>query len=539
MAVDYISALNAGSGLNTTQIVDAIVDAETLPQEEAINTKVEERTVSLSSMSLIKQGFTTFETALDTIDGDTGLAATSSASSYASMTITDEDLVEELSTNIEISALAQSQTLVFGGYTNTTDAVGSGSILFEFGNWSNNSFTENSAVTEQTVTIAQGEDSLEEVRDSINAADIGVTASILQVGTGSYSLVVKATSGADYALRMSTTETVGDAGLDDLDFSTYDANHVAQVGQDAAFTLDGVPISRTSNTITDLYDGVTVELEAVTTAPVQLEVNYDSTAALATMTDLVAQLNTINSLLTTMSARSTDGSDDGPLAGDPLVRSFRSQLRSMTTTPLDGFGDTAVYLTNFGISTERDGSLSFDTDTFEEQYAADPSAFAAIVRTQMKSDNDDITAYVTGDDYVAGVYDLTVSSGAGTVDGAAMTAIDTSFFSYSGNTDGLHVKTTEANATAKIYMGRSLINQLLTYTETILASSGDIDTKITNYNSDIEDYKTELADLATKEETIRERYVKQFAAMESVVRSLKDTGSYMESYMESWQSGLK
>ncbi len=88
-------------------------------------------------------------------------------------------------------------------------------------------------------------------------------------------------------------------------------------------------------------------------------------------------------------------------------------------------------------------------------------------------------------------------------------------------------------------MGRSLINQLLSYTETILASSGDIETKITNYNNDIEDYETELSDLATKEETIRERYVKQFSAMESVVRSLKDTGSYMESYMESWQSGLK
>lgn len=539
MAVDYISALNAGSGLNTTQIVDAIVEAETLPQEEAINTKVEERTVSLSSMSLIKQGFTSFETSLDAIDGETGLTATSSSSSNATMTITDADLVEELSTNIEITALAQSQTLVFGGYTGATDTVGSGSILFEFGGWAGNTFTENSAVTEQTVTIAAGEDTLEEVRDSINAADIGVTASILQVGTGSYSLVVKATSGADYSLRMTTTETVGDAGLNDLDFSTYDANHVAQVGQDAAFTLDGVAVSRTSNTITDLYDGVTVDLVAVTSAPVQLKVDYDSTAALATMTDLVAQLNTINSLLKTLSARSTDGTDDGPLAGDPLVRSFQSQLRSMTTTPLDGFGDTAVYLTNYGISTERDGTLTFDSDTFEEQYALDPSAFAAIVKTQMKSDNEDITAYVIGDDYVAGVYDLTISSSAGTVDSNSMTAIDSSFFSYSGNTDGLHVKTTETDATAKIYMGRSLINQLLSYTETILASSGDIETKITNYNNDIEDYETELSDLATKEETIRERYVKQFSAMESVVRSLKDTGSYMESYMESWQSGLK
>ena len=196
-------------------------------------------------------------------------------------------------------------------------------------------------------------------------------------------------------------------------------------------------------------------------------------------------------------------------------------------------------LTNYGISTERDGTLTFDSDTFEEQYALDPSAFAAIVKTQMKSDNEDITAYVIGDDYVAGVYDLTISSSAGTVDSNSMTAIDSSFFSYSGNTDGLHVKTTETDATAKIYMGRSLINQLLSYTETILASSGDIETKITNYNNDIEDYETELSDLATKEETIRERYVKQFSAMESVVRSLKDTGSYMESYMESWQSGLK
>jgi len=218
MAVDYISALNAGSGLNSTQIVDALVDAERLPKEERLTKKIDEKTVSISSLSKVKTEFTTLQTTLEALDETTGLSASSSEASI-SIAITDASELSQFSYTMDINQLAKSHTLVFDGYTSATDSVGSGSLSFDFGTWSDGTFVANADLSSQTVTIPTGEDTLEEVRDAINDADIGVIASILQTGVDSYSLIVQATSGADYAMRMSATETSGDAGLTNLGFS--------------------------------------------------------------------------------------------------------------------------------------------------------------------------------------------------------------------------------------------------------------------------------------------------------------------------------
>ena len=77
MAVDYLSALNVGSGLNVTQIVDAIVDAERVPRETFLNDKIEEKTVSISSLGEVKSDVKTFDNNLDLLAGNTGLAVAS------------------------------------------------------------------------------------------------------------------------------------------------------------------------------------------------------------------------------------------------------------------------------------------------------------------------------------------------------------------------------------------------------------------------------------------------------------------------------
>ena len=71
--VDYLSTLNAGSGLNTTQIIDALVDAEIVPQENQLKDKIEEKNVSISGMGQVKQSLTSLKTILGGLDGKNGL----------------------------------------------------------------------------------------------------------------------------------------------------------------------------------------------------------------------------------------------------------------------------------------------------------------------------------------------------------------------------------------------------------------------------------------------------------------------------------
>ena len=79
MAVDYLSALNVGSGLNVTQIVDAIVDAERVPQENVIQRKIDEKTVSVSALGQLKGNFASLDKNLEGMDGKTGLVTSSSS----------------------------------------------------------------------------------------------------------------------------------------------------------------------------------------------------------------------------------------------------------------------------------------------------------------------------------------------------------------------------------------------------------------------------------------------------------------------------
>ena len=102
MAVDYLSALNVGSGLNTTEIIDALVEAERAPKASEINSAKEKRTVEISSLGQIKQGFETFDTALAPVEKITGLSVASSGSGVE-VKISDAKLATNFSHSMEVS----------------------------------------------------------------------------------------------------------------------------------------------------------------------------------------------------------------------------------------------------------------------------------------------------------------------------------------------------------------------------------------------------------------------------------------------------
>ena len=127
--VDYLSAINqGGSGLNITQIVDSLVDAEKTPQENAIQTKIDDKTTSISAIGEVKSALSVLSSSLSNLVGKTSLSV-SSNSSAVSASITDPSSAKSLNSAMTISSLAAGQTLAFTGYSATTDIVGGGSLV--------------------------------------------------------------------------------------------------------------------------------------------------------------------------------------------------------------------------------------------------------------------------------------------------------------------------------------------------------------------------------------------------------------------------
>lgn len=540
MAIDYLQALNIGSGLNTGDIIDALVEAERAPQASQITKREQIRTTEISSLGEVKQGFETMQTALAGYTGVTGLQATQSGDSL-DIEISDATSASEFSNDIEISTLAAGQTLVFGSFNSETASVGSGSLTFSFGTWnSDGSFTANSDRTDETITIDSNNDTLTGLRNSINNADINVTASILKTDNDSYALVLKAREGAAHAMRIVASEDAGNAGLADFEYTSVDASIQTVEASDAAFTLDGINISRETNEVTDLIDGITLTLKSTSSAAETIGADFDTTLASATMSLIVDKMNTLMSDLSTMLARGSDGNEGGPLAGDTLVRSLHRQLQAMTSTAIIGFQNTSIYMADYGVETNRDGSLSFNTDTFQSAFEANPDGFAAITNSRITSSSNMVTPSVAGTQPEAGIYAFDLAAdGSATLGGDAMTKSGSEYTIDNSDAGDLKLTIVGSGSDASIYVGKSILETLDDFATNVLRINSELDQKIERYEDDVNTYQDEMSALDERITELRARYAVQFGAMESVVNSLKNTETAIDSMMEAWKASLK
>ena len=863
MATDYINILNAGSGLNTKEIIESLIEAEKTPIQNQISTEKSDIEVSISSYSTIKQNFSDLNTNLTQLDGITGLTISNNSSDF-DLEISDSSLATEFDSTISINQLATGHTMVFDGFTSELASIGSGALTFEFGSWANGSFTVNSNATGGTVSIATGADTLTEVKAAINAAGLGITASILKKSDSNYALVLKSPEGQDNGMRTSigTSKTVsqttagvlnstseiqsvagfsssdlsalngktlflndgtnslsvdfsstpanlaavvsaitsaegysnmnftvttgndaltltygsaaGDVnlaevsilstggpddtelyyltnyetqgsksynpakdltvtqttpgvsnttaevqsvagfssadlsslggktlffhdgtnslsvdvgssptdlaslvtsitsatgysnmgftvsagtdaltltynssagnvelsdvsilpsnslpvtqttkgvtnttaevqsvsgftsseisslngktlflhdgtnslsvsfsstpadlnavvsaitsatGYSDLNFSvsagtnaltlTYNASsgnvNLADVGflsatetvaaNDASLTYDGVSITRSTNTITDLISGYTMTLKDTTSSQATFSSSFNTDTALLAMSLLVDQLNTINTSLDSLTERGGVGVDAGPLAGDSVANYLKNQLRTMINAGVDGFDNNSIYLAYFGLKTEQDGSFTLDIDTFKDYYEDNHDQFSAMFNSRVTTGSNLVTAKMLSEDYTPGIYSFILAdNGAGTIGDTTLLNSGNSYTATSGAVSGLSITTTTGADDTNIYIGRSLIDTISAFTTTVLSNSGDIDEKLNSLNDSLTDNANSLIDLDKKMETLRERYNQQFGAMEAAVAAMKSTETTITNMMEAWKGSMQ
>ena len=154
MAVDYLSALNSkGSGLNITQIVDSLVNAEKIPQSDIINKKITENNTSISAIAEIKSAMSNFSATVKALKGATAFNPTSNSSSLT-ISVTDSSKATSLNSSVNVTALAAGQTLAFTGFSSTTSVVGAGSLTLQRGDWSSGSFVSSSTISSKILNVS-------------------------------------------------------------------------------------------------------------------------------------------------------------------------------------------------------------------------------------------------------------------------------------------------------------------------------------------------------------------------------------------------
>ncbi len=543
MSVDYLSALNSkGSGLNITQIVDSLVEAETAPQKELLQGKIDTRNTAISAIATLSAELSNLKTSITGFAGTSKYTASSSNTSNT-ISVSNPATATAFTSDVQVTALATSQTLEFSGYTSPTQELAAGAIAVDFGTWSADAktFTRDTSVSAVSATISNDNKTLAGIASSLNALS-GVTASIVKKAENSYALLVRSETGADNALRMTVTPTDAGSTLTALDTTGDNENHQTVAASNASLTVDGISISRDANTISDLFEGYTLDLTTTTSSTFRVSGRLDTDTAYTQMQAFIDSLNASRSALNELTRTGSATSDTGPLNNDPVATAVVKKLRALTNGALTGFGTSSLYLSNLGVRTNLDGTLTLTQSAFETALQTDAATFDAIFNSTATSDSEFLSVSKSATaDITPGTYAWTFNSGTGaaTLGGTTLgTSTDsdgnTVYAPTSGDLLGVSVTPSQNVTTANIFIGKSLIDTLSDYIDETIKSAGDLSNRKTQITTEVTDLNLDSAKLDERMEEIRARYTRQFSAMEALVTSMNNTGEFLTNMMDAF-----
>lgn len=546
-----LTSLGAGSGIDTTSLVSNLVTANFANRESTLQSKQAANTAQISALGSLSSGISSFTAALKTLVAGGTLKSQPTSSNTSILTVKASDTADltKLSASLEVRQLAQAQTIVSAPLATTATAVGTGSLKLT---------TPAGAVD---ITITAANDSLDGLAKAINDANSGstpsgVTASIISDSSGKR-LVLKGAMGEANSFSLvpnpGATSDLTRFAFDNPPISGSTTTQ-AQAAQDAIVRVDGVDSKFTTNTVTDLADGVTLNL--ITAQPgtiVALGVTRPTSAITQAVTDFADAYNELNSQITAASAPASDSADAGALHGSPAVREMQRQLKTITSTKLTTLPNGPQTLAEIGVSTKRDGTLTVDSAKLAKALTTYPDAVEAMFNpTQRSSDpNLQITSGVTSTK--PGVYSVSnVVLGPPVSGKLGVGLTQTSFLPHPTDAAGLVAMSTSIAPGLAIHVLGNVSSATITIdpglTGVLQGISDDLqrnksDTQkgaLTALNDTLSAQAKSLTKdrekLTTQESTYSDQLTKQFMAMQTAVSSYKSIQSYMTQQIAAWSN---
>jgi flagellar hook-associated protein 2 len=372
-----ISSPGIGSGLDVNSIVSKLMSVEQQPLVNLSKTEASYQS-KLSAVGSVKGALSSFQTsvrALSALSNFQGMKVSAADSTVA--TATGTVIAAPGNYTLEVTQLAQAQKLASAGQASITSPVGVGAINFDLGTISGGTFDPatgkytgasftSSGNGIQSVNIDSSNYSLTGIRDAINSAKIGVTAAIVNDGSGSpWRLTLTETAtGKASSMKISVA---GDASLQSLLNNDPAAGPAGQsmteiiTAQNALLKVDGISVTKTSNTVSDVIQGVTLNLAKTNAGtPTTISVSRDTSSVTNAVNQFVNAYNQINQTLTDVSSYNATTRTAGILNGDSTVRNIQTQLRAVLSAPIAGNTGLYAQLFQVGVTLQKDGTLAVD-----------------------------------------------------------------------------------------------------------------------------------------------------------------------------------
>ena len=357
-----ISSAGIGSGLDVNSIISQLMAIEKQPLV-ALQTKETAIQSTVSEYGKIKSAVSALRDVAAKLGGTTGWNQTLATSSNSAVGASSNSAASG-SYSVEVQALASTQTVAMATPVPLTTKPGSGTLRIELGTWSNaqKNFTAKPGATAIDISIASS-DTLVEVRDKVNAAGAGVTALIMTDAAGSRLVFRSNETGAGNAFRTS--------GISSLTFDPSKGGTKlvqTQAAADAAATINGLDVTSSSNSLTTVIEGLTLNLTAVTTAPVIVNVAADTVAMKKTISEFAEAYSAVVKLIAADTKYDPVAKKGAILQGDSAATGIQRQLRTLAgsaSSASTAFG----HLSDIGLELQADGSMTVNATRLDSALA--------------------------------------------------------------------------------------------------------------------------------------------------------------------------
>ncbi|WP_076540211.1 flagellar filament capping protein FliD [Shewanella sp. UCD-KL21] len=364
-----LTSVGIGSGMDIAGIVTALVNAESAGKIASFDTTEGKLNAQISGIGLLKSSLSEFQDQLELLTKSETFDShkvSQSNSDYFKATV-DENAVPG-KYQVIVEQLAQSQKVGSAAVADADSPIGEGSLTIGVGS--------------DSFDIEVGaEDSLTDIMDKINASEdnYGVTATIINGDDGPQLILGAKNTGTDNLITVTATDIDGGTGLAD----TFTMTELTPA-QDAVLTVDGVKVTSSSNDVSDIITGVSLELtDADIGKTTTITVEEDTAKATSAITGFVDSYNALMTTIQDLSRYDAATENGAILQGDPLPRSLQSQLRNIISSSFEtSSGSGSQMLMNIGITTTREGLLEIDEDKLSDAIEADKGGIKEMFITE-------------------------------------------------------------------------------------------------------------------------------------------------------------
>jgi flagellar hook-associated protein 2 len=464
-----VNTLGAGSGIDVKSLAQSLVDAEKTPKKERIEAKIAKTEAKITGYSAVKYALSELKNAFGKLNDASDFSSIQPANTQpAAFGVTASSTAEAGSYSIEVLQTALAQRTASSTFADRATTLNGGSaftLSLSIGG------VDQGAIDVTTATPAG-------MVSAINGAKLGVTAQLINTGSG-YNVVITGETGADQSFSLTSDDGTAIDPLPNVPVSGVSFDTSLQTATDASFKVNGLTVTRSSNTISDVIDGVTLDLYANTTGAARLDLNRDTAGIKDNIQGLVTAYNDFEETLKILGDRSSEVEDfGGVLAGESLLQSVRTQVRNLVTGTSSTPGTTIQAARDVGLSIDRFGKLTLDE---------------AKLDTALQDNFGEVSTMFSADTNNQSIY-----------------------------------------SPASAGLAGDAINSI----EKMLLSTGLIDTQSKSATTQIAKFKDEMTVLEERMEKLMTRYMNQFSVMESIVgnsNSMRDSlkGTF-ESMMKSY-----